>query len=855
MKQTKRLLALALVLLMMLSLSPLAFAADETPGGPGGPGGGPGGPPAPAPTLKSSQDLTDYAQINNKEAVGLLVWLGILDGIPGANDSFYFDPGANLTRGQIAKILAVTVNLSKNEDITASAAPAFSDIAGNWAESYIDFGAAKGLIDGVGGGKFDPSANVTVRECAKLCLAALGNDGLTGDGWADRTDALASDIGLYDAITADKNSPITRDDAAQLIYNTMLASRTGDHAFPQFLIFFDSGILSGTISDNAVVTCLEGYLPTLIVNGVEQSFLPGDYTDIPATVRVTKFLGQIGSFSGGDFPQDYFYRTGLYVTKDGIDKDNSVTEALGTAGTYTAAGASGLDVYSTSKNLNGIIVNGPVNYTIKDSAFKFESDANENDVNDFTGHGAVISAFNGATVTLDNVNIQTSGVGRIASFTDNYASTIFKNSTIKVLGGAVTDKYVNTADQAKMVTPPWVLGITGNARGTNLMGNCSSTVVLNSNMSANQWGVVSSDTGSDMQLYIVDSTLTLLGQGQVNPFSPNYGSGYGTYAIGGAQEYFRGVTFNVGTYATIVRGAYVDYASSRGSFDIFPLDPGAPMQKFGSQDVTGFGASPLVSGYTGAGNNTVINSDAFGFMCHGSSVINIHDKTEVNTKNAIFLLKVGDQEINIDDATLNTKDGVILQMIDDDDPLVGADMSSGAPVFNTVYNEAAGWHTGGDGATSGNAPIVFNATNVNINGNLFNGTGNYDVPGGPMGPGGYTGNTLKINLGSGAVWNGAASATAVMHVDENGNQNTHFTINEYYYLGHVDNMPGFNGVNNVEVALSNGAVWNVSGTGIITSLTVGAGCTFNGVVKDADGNTITVTPGATYTGVLTVSAD
>ena len=848
--QSKRLIALALVMMLLLSFSSFAIA-EGPPGGPDGPGGGPGGPPPPPPQLKSSQEFTDYDQINNKEAVGLLVWLGIIDGFAGANDTFYFDPGANLAREQIAKILAVTVNLAKGEDIAANAAPTFSDTAGNWAVSYIDFGAGKGLINGVGGGLFAPKANVTVRECAKLCLAALGNEGLTGDNWAEETDALAEGLGLYDGIGADRDSAITRDDAALLIYNTILASDSGDSAFPQFIIFEKSGPFSGTISDNAVVTCLEGYLPTLVMNGVEQDFAPGDYDD--ASVYVTKFLGQLGSFGGGDFPDDYKYRVGLYVTEDGIDAENSITDALGSTGTYTDTEATGLNVTSTGVNFNGITVNGPVRYTIKDSSFKFTSDANEHHVNDFSGFGAVISALNGAIVTLDNVNIETTGVGRDASYTDNYAHTIIKNSIIKVHGGTLTDSYVNTADQARMCAPPWVLGITGNARGTNLMGNCSSTVVLNSDMSANQWGVVSSDSGMDMQLFIVDSTLTLLGEGQENPFSPNYGSGYGTYAIGNAQEYFRGVTFNVGTYATIIRGGFVDYASSRGTFDVYPLDADAPTQEFGSKNITGFGSDALIKDIAGQGKNTVVNSDAFGFMSHGAAVINIYDKTEVNTNNAVFLLKYNDQEINIDDASLKVKDGVILQMIDDDDSLVGADFSKGAPDFFTEYNEAPGWHEGGEGARQSDAPVVFNATNVTLDGSLYNGTGNYDMPGG-MGPGGYSGNLLKINLGKGAILNGTASATAVMHVNEKGVQNTHFTIKEYYYLGHVANKAAFNGVNGVEVTLADGAIWNVTDEGIITSLTVGEGCTFNGVLTDADGNAVTVEAGVTYTGVLTVSA-
>ena len=71
-----------------------------------------------------------------------------------------------------------------------------------------------------------------------------------------------------------------------------------------------------------------------------------------------------------------------------------------------------------------------------------------------------------------------------------------------------------------------------------------------------------------------------------------------------------------------------------------------------------------------------------------------------------------------------------------------------------------------------------------------------------------------------------------------------FTIKEFYYLAHVENRNFFNGDNTVEVTLSDGAVWNVTAPGIINKLTVGEGCTVNGVVTENADGTLTVAPKA-----------
>lgn len=612
-----------------------------------------------------------------------------------------------------------------------------------------------------------------------------------------------------------------------------------------------------TIADGAALKAPEGKTLTMTVDGIETGIKPGSYKNVIISVT-DKLESNPSSYDGRGIDD---YRAALYLDKNGIVDTLSVSDAV-SGGSFTADSASGININSTSDNFNGIILNG-AEYTITDSTFSFLSKSDGSNVSDFNGFGAVIAAFNDSKVTMERVNIHTEGVARPALFADSYSDALIADSSIKVMGGTLYEGYVNTADQTKMVAPPWVLGITGNARATNMMGICSSTTVVRTDAEANQWGVLSSDSGSDMLMTVVDSTLTLLGEGQDDPFSTNYGSGYGTYIIGDAQEYFYGVTFNVGTYASILTGGKGVYASS--NFDepltIYPLKQipnGTTVTDFMGNQSEGydvvFSDTPVFTGITGLGKNTVINSDAFGFMAHNTGSLTITDGTIVNTDNATFLMKAGDVDIIVNDgAVINTKDDVILQMIDNDDSLVGADMSQGAPNFNLDFYEVEGY-PGIDYdvsmTTDKRNTITFTAAGVELNGDLFNGTGYF---------GGQAADLLEVTLSDGASLNGTISATSIIHVDENDKQNTHFTIDEYYYLGHVANRMYYNGGNDVSVILENGSAWTVADDSTITGLTIDKGATINApegssLTMTVDGVKKAVAPG-TYKGkiVLTVT--
>ena len=224
--------------------------------------------------------------------------------------------------------------------------------------------------------------------------------------------------------------------------------------------------------------------------------------------------GQLGSWSlggtdadsvGGD---DYAYDAALYITADGIDDEKSATERI-TSGEYDASGASGIVIDDSASGHNGILV-VDADYAITGATIDMLTDADGNDTCDFSGKGTAIAAFgSGANVTIEDSTIHTSGVATMPIFADEGATLTFRNSTLQSDGGTLSADYLNTPSQTLMVAPPWILGIMGNARGSNMMGRDTTTNVIDSETSAGAWAVLSTDAGDDMYLNVYNSTLTL----------------------------------------------------------------------------------------------------------------------------------------------------------------------------------------------------------------------------------------------------------------------------------------------------------------------------------------------------------
>ncbi|MBQ3477316.1 MAG: hypothetical protein IJH25_03990, partial [Clostridia bacterium] len=485
--------------------------------------------------------------------------------------------------------------------------------------------------------------------------------------------------------------------------------------------------------------------------------------------------GQLGSWSmggtdadsiGGD---DYAYDAALYITAEGIDTEKSSTDRI-SSGDYDETSASGIVIDDSQSGHNGILI-VDAEYTITGASIDMLTDADGSDTCDFSGKGTAIAAFgDDANVTVEDSTIHTAGVATMPIFADSGATVTIRNSTLQSDGGTLSSEYLNTPSQTLMVAPPWILGIMGNSRCSNMMGRDTTTNVIDSETSAGAWAVLSTDAGNDMYLNVYNTSLTLNNAdesaaaplqaegGQIsetldNPYTVNYGSGYGTYVIGRAVETFAGAEIDVGTYATIFTGGSATYTA---------LEAGRTYELKNHQGET-------TAEYTADEDKvTEIHSDTFGFMAHqNENSISVEKGTVVDSGYATFLVKTGASNqvltASVDDAQI-TNGGVMIQVMDNDDATNGGMMDAddpentngGSQNFKPYHTEDAGFNT--DAASAGSTAQTFAFTNGTYTGNIYNASGSD----------GLEGTALNVTFGIGAEYTGAIASTSAIHVTYDG---------------------------------------------------------------------------------------
>lgn len=210
MKNLKKVLALGLALIMLMGMFSVVSAAEDK---------------------MVASDLTDWKDVQHKDAVSLMVDLGIINGIPGDNGTVSYQPTANITRAEWAKMVYYAATGTNDADAYLGTGSGLGDISGNWAEAYINYLYANQLISGDNMGNYNPSNNVTVAEACKMMLTTLGYDatdrGYQGTtAWAGNVIKDANRNGLL--ANVDKSmtalTPLTRDNAAEIVLNALNAN-------------------------------------------------------------------------------------------------------------------------------------------------------------------------------------------------------------------------------------------------------------------------------------------------------------------------------------------------------------------------------------------------------------------------------------------------------------------------------------------------------------------------------------------------------------------------------------------------------------------------------------------------------
>lgn len=126
--------------------------------------------PAPAtPQPTATAPAVSFTDLGNVAwaalAIEELTAKGILKGVGGN----LFAPLKEVTRAEFITMIARAFNLPLE-----NASADFSDVqAAHWAYSYVAAGVENGLVNGVGGGKFEPNRSITREEMAIIAANAL----------------------------------------------------------------------------------------------------------------------------------------------------------------------------------------------------------------------------------------------------------------------------------------------------------------------------------------------------------------------------------------------------------------------------------------------------------------------------------------------------------------------------------------------------------------------------------------------------------------------------------------------------------------------------------------------------------
>ncbi|MCG7206716.1 hypothetical protein [Streptomyces arenae] len=586
-----------------------------------------------------------------------------------------------------------------------------------------------------------------------------------------------------------------------------------------------------TIADGGAIAAPDGYSLTLTVNGVETGSKLDDLYDndgIVTHIAAGTYRGDVVidvaaantiTYNSRSWP----IRQAVYVDADGIDRDKSVLSAV-LGGRVRDTSATGLQLVSKGESFNGVYVAGG-SYELNSPRIKFDG----NGRCDFIGYGAsVVGTGEGTTLVIDDAHIDNRGVVRTAVIADATATVVVKNSTIKVADGELPSDYQDTGDTSFMMTCPWLLGVYGTVRATNLLGTDTKATYLNTSITNENWGLLSVDSGKNCTLTAVNCDLKHTGT-----------SGYGTYAIGNTTEHLLGNDWDVATYASILWGAALIHYGDSSPAAVKALNDSASL---------GLSARDIASVRT---RRTRINSKRFGFMWQSTGPLVIDGGTQVTTKETVFLSKAAASSVTVDGskgARLTPANGVLYQLMDNDN--AGKVVVSGYPWtanYTASYTQptaAAVKSTSFDPTTAQSADAKGTFTDISLKGDFYNG-----VLGG--GVGSLQGKNLVLDFTRSTVEGVISASTAVHNVS---------TINKANFdqLGVVNNTPSAVVNNGVIVTLGSGSTWTVTGTSYLSSLTLASDAAVKAprgkkVTLTVDGTATEIKAGSAYTGAVTLT--
>jgi hypothetical protein len=558
--------------------------------------------------------------------------------------------------------------------------------------------------------------------------------------------------------------------------------------------------------------------------GVPEGAAPGAARGAGAGAPGAAAAGAAGG-RGGRTGGAYAFRQALYLDEKGIDESKSVLAAV------KGNKPSGFEISNIEIKSNGSNYESPTSpggtgftgiyaaggeYNIKNVKIDFFGDG----LNDFIGYGsAIVVGGENTKVVVDNATINNKGVARAGVIVKDGSKVIVKNSKIQALNGILPpdDPW---GQSGEMRSTLWISGMKGTTRATSVLGANTQATYINSSVASEGWGALSTDGTNNVHLTAINTKVINTGD-----------EGYGNYNDPSAHVAYYGCEFNIGTFASAIGSGDVYYGDSTAEA-VASLN-----EKLGlgltAEELKAIPEKP-----------TIINSKKYGVMWHRSgNPLTVDGGTTFNTPKTTFIVLSVPAVLTMDGAKgakINPGNGVIMQVMSDDEPggsgTMGAGDSFDEPT--TAPKPIAGF----DAAASEGAATA-NFSNIDLKGDFYNSVG-------------WGRLTDKLNM----VLNlDKSSVTGVISASESHHPSPKITKanqNEFHSITDTA-RPAVN--NGVIVSLTNGSKWIVTGTSYVTSLSIADGCTVaapegSKVVMSVNGVNKEIKPGK-YTGkiALTVS--
>ena len=545
-----------------------------------------------------------------------------------------------------------------------------------------------------------------------------------------------------------------------------------------------------TFLPDTLYTAPEGKHLTMTINGIEKEIRAGTYSgDIKMVV--TEDLGGIlnANMHPNDPPPEY--RTALYVDESGIVSEKSVFSAMEHC-EYDEYGIKSGKLISEGPLFNGIIVKD-ISYDIGNLEVAFTGRGGD----DFNGYGAAIVTAGTAKVRIHDCKFETWGCIRGAMTAGGESEVLFENSEVECHGGSREEQEITDG----MNEVPWVLGLSGNCRATNLVQS-SKVTYRNCDLKAYGWGVLSTDAAQNTVLTAEDCKIEVNGP-----------SGYGSYSVGTATNIFQNCTFIVPDYALVI-------AEAPGGGAFF--------------------------------HNTMVTSARFGLMWHSHSnpdAAIVDDHCTFYTGMTTFLFKGCGAKLEVSESELRPGNGTILQMMDSDD--AGLFASEFVVCDNSNPEKDPDFDLAGDHETD----VYASFKNMELDGNFYNArTGKKLAASSAHGETSepeFSGSNLHLKFDE-VKLSGIISASEEHHVNVKPGESIKEETDRLE-LGNVANQACKAVNNGVCVSLLNHSKWIVTDTGWISSLKIDETSSVIGTIT-VDGAPVVISSGCCLTGEICVEA-